>query len=116
MAEQKMYGLDERGNDLWEKITRDYLAGRLTNRPPRGERPLGGRSGLTAAIANGSVAPGASGNFYLADDTFAATTDATTATNDSGVTIPTGTKCILGKVRPLSGKRVIQAFMCADAP
>ena len=61
MAEQKMYGLDERGNELWEKITRDYLAGRLTNRPPRREGIRGGRgvlfeNGITdEAIGKGGV-------------------------------------------------------------
>ena len=46
MAEQKMYGLDERGNELWEKITRDYLAGRLTNRPPRPDKTQGPKGRL----------------------------------------------------------------------
>lgn len=76
-------------------------------------RQEGGGSDV-AAIANGDVDPGASGDFFLADASFSATADSDTATNDSAVTIPSGTKCYLGKVSPLPGKRVKQAFMCSD--
>jgi hypothetical protein len=103
---------------ILRRMIRDYVAGRLTNRPPRPDEGRGGTGGsrLIAAIASADIAPGATGTFYLADPAFAATVDEKDATNDSLQTIPIGTKCYLGKVRPLSGLRVVQAFICGPPP
>lgn len=65
---------------------------------------------------NGSHAPGATQAGTLCDSTWTAITGETPAlTNESGVTIPTLTKCyaVPGGDESLL---IIQAFICADAP
>lgn len=75
----------------------------------------GGSSSDFAAVADGSIAAGATGTLFRADSSWAATATAVTALNPSGVTIADGTKCLVGKVRPVSGWVIKQAFTCADS-
>lgn len=74
----------------------------------------GGGATLTAAIANGVILPESAGSVFLADGSFLATATTADVFNDSLVTVPDGTKLFIGRVTPLDGRRIVQAFICAD--
>lgn len=113
MAEEKFFAFDKRANDLWEKITRDYLAGRLTNKPPRGERPIGGRRGKKRlAMTEGAHGAGVEQPVNLCDDTFTEFSPAQTedAINDAAIGIPDNTKLY---IEHFAGKwRITWADVC----